>query len=447
MAAKGIKKAIQDSLATDPDRFNEAQFSRRENLHALFRYPAMMVPSVQQDLIGIALEHDPTIKTLWDPFVGSGTALMAGMRKGLTCFGQDINPLAVLVAKVKTSAFKIQNLDKKADQLLKAIEGKSKPTSLHSFKNIDKWFTPKSQEQLSSIREAIMDEKLLNVRQFFWVVFAETIRFCSNDRTTTFKLHARPLEEIKSRTTDCFVEFKTKLTVAIQDIEYFSNNASGERENPIQDAKIRLADTRFIQNTDGWPKQFDLAVTSPPYGDNGTTVTYGEYSYLQLQWIDRSDIEENVDDNCIRTTQEIDQQGLGGRREPHITPLSAEALGKISKHFNTHYRRIEKIYGGGRSRKLLNFCNDLYIVTDNISSQVRPSGYMIWTIGNRRIGRFEIPNDLILKDFLRHHKCRLVGELSRDIRNKTMPGRNDAGETMKQEKILIFKNGKAERKI
>ena len=30
----------------------------------------------------------------------------------------------------------------------------------------------------------------------------------------------------------------------------------------------------------------DLIVTSPPYGDNNTTVPYGQYSYLPLQWID-----------------------------------------------------------------------------------------------------------------------------------------------------------------
>ena len=30
---------------------------------------------------------------------------------------------------------------------------------------------------------------------------------------------------------------------------------------------------------------FDLVITSPPYGDSRTTVAYGEYSRLSLQWL------------------------------------------------------------------------------------------------------------------------------------------------------------------
>ncbi len=31
----------------------------------------------------------------------------------------------------------------------------------------------------------------------------------------------------------------------------------------------------------------DISITSPPYGDNATTVTYGQFSILSLFWIDK----------------------------------------------------------------------------------------------------------------------------------------------------------------
>src|SRR5208283_3432339 len=57
-------------------------------------------------------------------------------------------------------------------------------------------------------------------------------------------------------------------------------------------------------------EKLDLLVTSPPYGDNRTTVPYGQHSYLPLQWIDLSDIVAGLDNSCLSTTHEIDRRSL-----------------------------------------------------------------------------------------------------------------------------------------
>ena len=84
----------------------------------------------------------------------------------------------------------------------------------------------------------------------------------------------------------------------------------------------------------------DLLVTSPPYGDNPSTVPYGQYSYLPLQWIDLDDIHEDIDSSYLRSTHEIDTRSLGGSKkhavrdvqhlssrepEPHEDPAKARA--------------------------------------------------------------------------------------------------------------------------
>ena len=57
------------------------------------------------------------------------------------------------------------------------------------------------------------------------------------------------------------------------------------------DITVRLGDSAKLK-----PAQdiHDLLVTSPPYGDNTSTVPYGQYSYLPLQWIDLHDIDEDA---------------------------------------------------------------------------------------------------------------------------------------------------------
>ena len=37
--------------------------------------------------------------------------------------------------------------------------------------------------------------------------------------------------------------------------------------------------------------QFNISITSPPYGENATTVPYGQFSILPLLWIDKNDLE------------------------------------------------------------------------------------------------------------------------------------------------------------
>ena len=70
--------------------------SKRHHCHDLIQYPAMMVPEMQGELIDVVLEEDPDVRTLLDPFVGSGTTLGEAMCRGLDFLGIDINPLAVL---------------------------------------------------------------------------------------------------------------------------------------------------------------------------------------------------------------------------------------------------------------------------------------------------------------------------------------------------------------
>ena len=78
--------------------------SERDYVHGFCTYPAMMVPKMQREILQVCLEQSENkhLKLL-DPFAGSGTILVEGMLQGLDIVGIDINPLAVLLCKVKTT--------------------------------------------------------------------------------------------------------------------------------------------------------------------------------------------------------------------------------------------------------------------------------------------------------------------------------------------------------
>ena len=132
-----------------------------------------------------------------------------------------------------------------------------------------------------------MDETNGNIRKFLWVLMSEAVRTGSNDRTSTFKLHQRSSEELERRHVNVIQEFYDLVSQGISDFKYFQDKIR-EKKCRYGKATIKWGNTqKEIDST----QRFGLLVSSPPYGDNHTTVTYGQTSYLPLQWIDPKDID------------------------------------------------------------------------------------------------------------------------------------------------------------
>ena len=288
-SADALAGRLEALASGDESYWSFERRDEREFVHSLFHYPAMMVPRLQRELLETCVNWDSSIGTIYDPFVGSGTVMTEAMLLGLNFVGGDINPLAVLVAQAKAGTFDADTLECELRRLLKRTISDSSNELEVDFPNLDKWFTPAVAVALSRIRRAISERRSAEVRRFFWVALAETVRLSSNSRTSTVKLHIRPAEEIASR-PDAVAVFREVATRNLRVLR--------EQQRVLRDrgflAKARYAgivslEISDVRETTGrW--QADLLMTSPPYGDNHTTVTYGQASYLPLQWIDRSDI-------------------------------------------------------------------------------------------------------------------------------------------------------------
>lgn len=94
----------------------------RTAAHGLIQYPAMMVPAMQRDILASMVRAAPKARTVLDPFVGSGTALTETLAASRSFVGYDINPLAILIAKVKASPIHAGMYADAAEQVLARIE-------------------------------------------------------------------------------------------------------------------------------------------------------------------------------------------------------------------------------------------------------------------------------------------------------------------------------------
>ncbi|GAB2856623.1 site-specific DNA-methyltransferase [Hymenobacter ruber] len=403
-----------------------------------------MVPEVQRRLIEVLCKVKPTTASLYDPFVGSGTALVAGMRNGLTCVGQDINPLAVLLANVKTQPFRYRRLQHQVVAVVKGARGDERLDVEVNFPGISKWFRSDVQRDLSRLRRAIVAQPA-EARPFLWVILAETIRLTSNDRTSTYKLHARATEEANERKINAIDTFELLAKRGCEDLKDFHFTLAKarllvKRATYKGQARAELANTqeKAVSLPDTTQK-YDLLVTSPPYGDNTTTVPYGQHSYLALNWIELSDIAHNVDPTLLSTTQEIDRRSLGGALEHQkLAALTATLTSKSATLGATlQLMTGSKVYAP--AARIASFYRDLDVCLGNILAQMNSNAYLCWTVASRRVSNIEIPIDIILKELMATRNVKYVTAIERTIHHKRMASRNNTADTMKKERILIFR--------
>jgi hypothetical protein len=412
--------------------------ARRDHGHGLMQYPAMMVPQMVRALLGSICEVEGTdIGRIADPFVGSGTVLTEAMLRGLSFIGQDINPLAILLCRVKAGPIFPEALRERTEEAVARIRRDKSRRIGVGFPGRDKWFESTVQVDLSRIQRAIRLEGCCWARRFLWVALAETVRLTSNSRTSTFKLHVRPAQEIQDRKVEAISTFER---VVKGNLDRMESLGEALRENSLlckghyrPDLEVRLADSSTPSAAED---KADIIVTSPPYGDNATTVPYGQYSYLPLQWIDLADIDPEANAAYLRTTHEIDRRSLGGTKS-----MSAEAAEELRSRSATLRNTLDVLAPEkpDRARRVRAFVRDLDSCLPTALGLLRPGGLAVWVLGNRRVGGRFVPLDEILVELLATRGATLVTKIKRRIPSKRMAIRNSVAATMSNETILVVR--------
>ena len=394
---------------------------------------------MQSVLVKAVATADGRVRSVYDPFVGSGTTLVESMRLGLDFTGQDINPLAVLFCRTKAGPFHTRRLSTAVKDVVGWASADRGRRFEANFPGMRKWFSSRAITELSRIRRAIRGVDHRWCRQALWTGLAETVRLTSNSRTSTFKLHIRSAEELESRRVTPLTTFEGVMkdissrlrdeAATLRESGHLSKNGYYRGE-----VNIRLGDSSVSSGDEG---AHDLVVTSPPYGDNTSTVPYGQYSFLPLQWIDLQDIDEGASRDWLRSAYEIDRRSLGGSRRKAVEQVGS--LLDISPSLKKTLDRLEEL-PTDRSSRVAAFVRDLEASINAVVCASRSKAYMIWTIGNRRVGGEPVPTDGILEELLVAKGASLVTRLERLIPKKRMATRNAIASTMRGEAILVFRN-------
>ena len=390
-------------------------------IHKISAYPATMVPDMQNELIKLIKSEDKSVQNILDPFHGSGVTLVEGMKNDLTPIGIDINPLANLITLVKLQGVSKNQIKLSNNRIIELLRKESFEFEMHDFYNINKWYRKDFIETFSKIRATIQRERYKNIRQYYWVCLINILKKYSNTRSSTFKLHVKTQKDIDSMSNDIIEDF-------IKNIEksyiFLPNFIQYDKKN-LYIGKAEDILSEFENGT------VDLICTSPPYGDNPTTVTYGQYSILPLYWIDKSDLGK-FDEQLIANYSSIDSNSLGGNRRVRNSFESSI--------LNNFLPRIDD----KKQNKVKNFVLDYLNVMSELIRVLKVGKYIVLTLGDRRVDNQVVPLSTITTEYLESNGFILEKAITRNIPKKRMPRKvskvgGDSVESMNQEHVLILK--------
>ena len=392
--------------------------------HGFHPYPARMIPQIARRLIKY---YSHPFDVVLDPFCGSGTVLVESRLLGRSSVGIDLNPLAIILSRAKSTPLNPDYLKafwlsfkKKMEKEIVSLRFGLIDVKPPSIRNLEYWFKPQVIKELTIIRNLLASIKDLTLYNFFATCFSLTVRSVSNLRPSEFKLYRLPPTKLKNYNPNVLLVFSEIVERNIRGMSEFY-----ERAHKDVSTKVLLGDARNLPLADD---SVDLIVTSPPYGDSKTTVAYGQFSRYSALWL-------GIDEKKVLN---IDKMSLGGR--------PAKVCDVPSKTLKKTLIEIEK-----RSKRsatdVLWYFTDFYLCLKELYRVLKKdSGYCCFVVGNRTVSRVRIPTDEIYIELAKGIGFKHEITIYRRIPSKRIPWENapenipgKKSQTISRESIIILK--------
>lgn len=294
-----------------------------ECVHSMHAFPCKFPGSLPNSIIK---EFSNKKDVICDPFVGSGTTLVEASLLGHESIGVDINPIACLLSKVKSTPIPLSKLNKIPlilenikDDYSKAVNNNFSSIKIVNFKSIDHWFKNNVIRELSLIKENILKVSDKDLRDLLLIAFSSIIVRVSNQESDT--RYAAINKNIKNG--DTLKKFIDRANEYKESMKNFWNLLPDKKIK----SKVILSDTRSMKKIKS--NSVDLIITSPPYAN---TYDYYLYHKQRKLWLDMD----------VFKTQNSE---IGSRREFSSLKESPIKWEEDIKECLLEFRRITKPKG------------------------------------------------------------------------------------------------------
>lgn len=248
--------------------------------HGSHRYSGKFIPQVAGQAIELLTNPGDLVV---DPYCGSGTTLVEAGLRGRAAIGIDMNPLAVLIASVKTTPVDTSALHQ-FTQNARACVDRLEESGLFKAAMLDrdandwrltdpwftKWFQPTVLQDLVVIYNRIFDEPNDLIRKIGLTALSDILRRSSNAHQGYPNVMFDKKGGARPRPGRSFLKALLQLTNAVAQL---SDNGAWDH------VRVEQGDARELPLDDGIA---DAVITHPPYVGS---IPYAEYGALSLKWL------------------------------------------------------------------------------------------------------------------------------------------------------------------
>lgn len=371
--------------------------------HGYYTYPAKFIPQLAARIIK---ENSQVDDIIIDPFMGSGTTIIEAIVNGRIGIGTDINEIAVLLAKVKstpieskllinefsnlTSKFNSKFNGKYENELLKAKEYINLP------ERVDYWFKPHIKDKLLTILYNILKIKNKDIQDFFLITFAQILKSCS----IWLQKSVKPTRDFNKKDVDPFYKFEWQAKRMIKKHKDFNKILSEKVINNIDKYRIvKNSDSRQIPCEDN---QATLIVTSPPYV---TSYEYADLHQLPSLWFGFLDELSSFRKKFIGSSY----------RERDSIDLKSSIAYKIVTALGNNKKGVE----------VRNYFADMLESFIEMKRVLKKGGRAAIVIGNTKLKGVEILNAEVFKEQFENIGFKVHQIIHREIPSKMLPSTRD----------------------
>ena len=355
--------------------------------HWIHWYPAKMfhrIPSIFLDTLRL-----PTQAKVLDPFCGSGTVLLEANLRGLGAIGIDINPLATLISRVKTTPLDPAQLSDQVGSIMtKAKRARSMPPPHPA---LDSWLSASVRIGLHRLNRSIDQMEDEDSKLFFKVSLSSIVRRLSmadpaipplvrlsEERAQCAGAQYRKALD-RSRATNTSIVYSTFAEAAKANIARMAQLY--ELRNEL--GKTRLAKPGYAAAETGIePESIDAVITSPPY--------CGSQKYVRSLKLELAIIGLGQED-----IRRIDRQTMGSEAITNLS-MGDEQLLTGDRISNELIGRIN-VVNPKRARMASTYVTYLSKFAVECQRILRPGGHLLVTLGRSTMGGIAFPSDIIFR--------------------------------------------------
>ncbi len=359
------------------------------NIHA---FAAKFPPQIPRTFIQ---ELTRPGEVVLDPMSGSGTTLIEAMFAGRHGVGVDLDPLACLMASVKSSPFDLSQCARAGEQVLRDAEKQMRPTdderllrfySTQSIEFFRYWFTDKITDELFALVRAISRIEEIEVRAFLKVVFSSCIITKTGALTLARDLaHSRPHRDLTREVKQSALNvFREKLINAIESLHEIS-------ESPFPSLSLR-ADARNLPLA---TNSVQLILTSPPYAANA--IDYMRAHKFSLIWFGYEP----------KALSSLRSRYIGSEIKPSTFEVKSETGNEIINQL----KKIEE----GRAAVVAHYYNEMTLSLLEMLRVLAPGRAAVLVVGSSVIKGIDIKAPTVLAEIAASVGFGLVDIARREI--------------------------------